>query len=42
MKISIQKVAFLSLLAGVLPACHEAGTNQVVREKRTAYVPFEF
>ena len=29
MKISIQKVAFLSLLAGVLPACQEAGTNQV-------------
>ena len=29
MKISIQKVAFLSLLAGVLPACHETGTNQV-------------
>ena len=29
MKISIQKVAFLSLLAGMLPACHESGTNQV-------------
>ena len=29
MKISIQKVAFLSLMAGVLPACHETGTNQV-------------
>ena len=29
MKISIQKVAFLSLLAGVLPACQEAGTKQV-------------